>query len=221
MIINLDMDGTIVNFNKSAVAHINRYLEAYRNNKKLIGFVDQQAQNDPKLLSALEEFVDKAKRYEAKASDYDEPNGLGRDLLYLIIPRIHKFWDRLEFLPTGKELFSGLSVMSRKYGLKLKILSSPMRSDRFCEEEKRDWCARHLRMGDSEVIIDSKKEKYAKVDGQAGILIDDTDVKLSAFKEAGGYPVKFNGSNEEVLKKVEAIIKGNTLLEEIKNRAGI
>jgi hypothetical protein len=74
-----------------------------------------------------------------------------------------------------------------------KVLSSPLRGDyENSEQWKNVWVARELKPAPTEVIIEHRKEKYAKqLDGTPNILIDDRGNNITKWEAKGGIGIKY------------------------------
>jgi len=101
-----------------------------------------------------------------------------------------RFWQTLPPNPEGMKLF--LDCLNSNFP-RVGILTSPL-LNRILDtaEGKKRWIASYMATTrPSFVIMDGNKQKYAIVDGQPSVLIDDWSFNCDAFKEAGGRTVLF------------------------------
>lgn len=112
------------------------------------------------------------------------------------------FWENLDFMPDGKAIWNFV----KKY--KPKILSAcGSKAGSICKQGKMRWLAKHLGMnnlGGVHLVTRSEKKKFAVVNGDATVLIDDYDKNCSEYKSAGGIPVKAT-TGAEVIAKLKKI----------------
>ena len=67
------------------------------------------------------------------------------------------------------------------------------------EEQKRVWISKHLRPGPQEIIITSRKEKYAvQPDGTPNILVDDRSSNITKWDAAGGIGIKYQADEDSL-----------------------
>lgn len=97
------------------------------------------------------------------------------------------------------------------------ICSSPLRGDHEGSAKyKKVWIQQHLNPQPTDIIITSRKEKYAvdKVTGIPNILIDDRGSNISAWEAAGGIGIKYQADEDGLdvikngIKRAMNIIKG-------------
>lgn len=105
-----------------------------------------------------------------------------------------RFWQTLPPNPAGMKLF--LDCLNSNFS-RVGILTSPL-LNRILDtaEGKKRWIASYMATTKpSYVIMDGNKQKYAIINGQPAILIDDWSFNCDAFKAAGGRTVLFrNGT---------------------------
>ena len=115
--------------------------------------------------------------------------------IWAIINRRGKsFWNSMEWMPDGKELWEGL----KKY--EPTILSSPTNHPSSIEGKK-EWLKENL--PDVPYIIEHKKQKYADKDS---ILIDDREKNIKKWEDAGGIGILHKDA-ETTLDKVKKIME--------------
>jgi hypothetical protein len=122
------------------------------------------------------------------------------------------FFARLPKFDTTDDLVKIITEVFGGYG----ICSSPLRGDHEnSEKQKNIWISENLSTAPDEVIITSKKEKYAvQPDGTPNILIDDRGVNISKWEAAGGIGIKYQADEDslevvvEGLKKAAETLKG-------------
>jgi hypothetical protein len=123
-----------------------------------------------------------------------------------------EFFNKLPKFPTADTLVSYLVDTFGEYT----VLSSPLRGDfENSEKWKKVWVARELNPPPKAVIIEHRKEKYAKqADGTPNVLIDDRGNNITKWEAKGGVGVKYQADEnglDTVYKGVERafkIIKG-------------
>ena len=97
------------------------------------------------------------------------------------------------------------------------ICSSPLRGDHEGSEYyKRVWIKNHLPIAPQEIIITSRKEKYAvQPDGTPNILVDDRGTNITHWEHAGGIGIKYQADEDSLavvasgFKHALEVIKGN------------
>lgn len=189
------MDGVIVNFSKG-------YVE--RANQKEPGFLDNIGFNgDFKELDALMQkyFAMNAPNEKEK----DKAKYRGDAKFWSFIKGDVQWWENLEWMPDGKELFNNLYTL-RQNGLisELSILSAPSKSDPIVPEGKRKWIAKHNLTNKLDRQI-FENDKYKYVESNNDILIDDTFKKLDDWQNAGGTPI-LHTSTAKTLSELNKIL---------------
>lgn len=188
------MDGVIVNFAKGYVDRVNQVDPEYL---KQIGWngnfddIEMYMQRHFESIAPNEKEKEKAV-FRAGAKFWGYIRG---DV---------QWWENLEWMPDGKELFNHL-YMLRQNGIisEFNILSAPSKTDDTVPAAKRSWLDKHdVTSKMDRVIIDNDKFKYAESFND--ILIDDTTRKLDAWANAGGTPLlhKNTQSTLEVLNNI-------------------
>jgi len=124
---------------------------------------------------------------------------LGDDVLWPMVNQIDGFWENLEWMPGGKELWEFI----RPY--KPSILTSPSRHDDRSKPGKIAWVKREI--PDKKVhlifIRAIKKRDYAS---QSSILIDDLPRNIEGWKKSGGIGI-LHENLETTLPQLEKAIK--------------
>jgi len=140
----------------------------------------------------------------------DIPPAKGDPVLNMMIGT--EFFNKLPKFSTADTLVSYLVDTFGEYT----VLSSPLRGDyENSEKWKKEWVARELNPPPKAVIIEHRKEKYAKqADGTPNVLIDDRGNNITKWEARGGIGVKYQADEnglDTVYKGVERafkIIKG-------------
>lgn len=102
-----------------------------------------------------------------------------RNLLFKLIKNNVDFWENLNWVIGGKQLWEFL----KEYDVN--ILSAPV--DYCSELGKRKWVEKHLHIPQHKIILRGDKYYHSlNVDGTPNLLIDDTEKKIKQFKEHGG-----------------------------------
>tara|TARA_B100000674_G_scaffold484270_2_gene489420 strand:- start:5740 stop:6681 length:942 start_codon:yes stop_codon:yes gene_type:complete len=102
-----------------------------------------------------------------------------------------RFWQTLPPNPEGMKLY--LNCLNSAYFEGVGILTSPL-LNRILDtvEGKKRWIASYMATARPDfVIMDGNKQKYAIVNGQPSILIDDWSFNCDSFKQAGGRTILF------------------------------
>lgn len=104
------------------------------------------------------------------------------------------FFARLPKFPTADTL---VNLTVKTFG-GYSICSSPLRGDHAGSEHyKKVWIGQHLRPGPDEIIITSRKEKYAvQPDGTPNILVDDRGTNITHWEHAGGIGIKYQADED-------------------------
>lgn len=115
--------------------------------------------------------------------------GIPIDEMWRGIEETPDYWYNLEVLPWAKELYEWLSEI----GTVTIVTSPPLQTE--CATQKMNWLRYHLMVEPPEVFIGSRKYLMAG----NGVLIDDWDVNVNKFREAGGeailIPSNWNQTN--------------------------
>ena len=120
------------------------------------------------------------------------------------------WWTHLDWMPDGKELWDFIAPY------KPTILTSPS-ADPTCKTGKMKWLKRELDLGQDfytsnpdkwkphyRIIIQKHKHKFVR-NGKNDILIDDTQKKIDAWREAGGTAI-LHTSTENTLNTLKEIL---------------
>lgn len=131
----------------------------------------------------------------------DIPPAKGDPVLNMMIGT--DFFNRLPKFATADTLTGYLAKTFGTY----KVLSSPLRGDfDNSEKYKKQWVARELQPSPAAVIIESRKEKYAKQpDGTPNILIDDRGSNITKWEARGGIGIKYQADEDNLDKVYEGV----------------
>lgn len=97
----------------------------------------------------------------------------------------HDFYNRLDWMPDGKELWSFVRTLDP-------FLLTGLPMGRWAEPQKREWCTRELQMSGSKVITCMARDKPKEAAAALGralngdILIDDREKARAPWESAGG-----------------------------------
>jgi hypothetical protein len=172
----LDLDGVLANFEKE---FLNRAAAAPHINSKGLQY-NTVSELEDALISHYQ------KRYKDQGHERWEKRGMraGKGSFWKIIQGDITFWESLEWMPDGQQLFDECVRLKQEGKIdSLNILSSPS-SDPLCAKGKINWVkskgiAEHVDM----VVIQKDKAAYAAPNH---VLIDDTKKKIDSFVAAGG-----------------------------------
>lgn len=182
----LDLDGVVADFfdKYAELAIIHLMMEKYNKTKE----------------EAFKIYHSQEERWQKEfgiRSYRDIPAAKGDPVLNMMIGT--DFFNRLPKFGTADALVGYLVKTFGSY----KVLSSPLRGDyENSEKYKKEWVARELKPGPSQVIIEHRKEKYAKQpDGTPNILIDDRGNNITNWEAKGGIGIKYQ-ADEDSLDKI-------------------
>jgi hypothetical protein len=207
-----DMDGVLVDFHKGLTFVVNTYLKIPED-KIRHKLRKEQVREIKKALG----------RDYIKTDELDMKSPPVRWLGLSLITKEMHFWKNLDWMPEGRFLWDSIKEYNPI------ILSSPLRSDKStryrdgCIKQKETWCKEKLNLsGNDRVIIEENKSLYAKDEnGRPNLLIDDTDIKLRLWKEAGGIPIPYKNNNAEVISLVDRYMRDNSGMERLKELSGV
>ena len=124
------------------------------------------------------------------------------DVLWKAVREAGHFYDMLEPIPGGIEMF--MSVWE-KYGERCEILSGipkPGRNVITAEDDKRNWVKRYLPES-LKVNIVQREEKKNFAKGKGCILIDDYAKNIKEWEEAGGTGIHHVSAGETLKRLAE------------------
>lgn len=135
-----------------------------------------------------------------------EATSVTDDALWDAVRRVDNFYDKLEPMAGAVEMFKKIYSV---YGDKCEILSAvpkPHRNIPSAREDKIKWVRRVL---SDQVVINLvyRAEKQDFVKGKGCILIDDYQINIDEWNEAGGTGILFESADKvlEKLKELEAV----------------
>lgn len=138
-----------------------------------------------------------------KKQKQGEVGAISDDALWDAVRAVDNFYDKLEPVNGAVEMFKTLRA---KYGDRCEILSAvpkPHRNIPTAREDKIKWVKRLL---SEQVVINlvyrAEKQEYVKDKGC--ILIDDYQINVDEWNEAGGTGILFE-SAEDILLKIEEL----------------
>lgn len=142
----------------------------------------------------------------AKISGVDHYKDIENVEAKLQLVREHpSFWTDLPLMPNAKELIKTVVELYGEYYICTKLLEGDPR----CISGKQQWIKENLSdMPPKGVVITSNKEKYARLDNQPCILVDDYGPNINAWRAAGGIGLKYSKNrHQEVIKILESLSK--------------
>jgi len=117
---------------------------------------------------------------------FPEKNGkYSKDEKKAMIAATKGFWDNLEWMPGGKDLWNYLNSIE---GADVEILSAYASWDPACKRGKRVWIAKNLKPKPNKIHLVRREDKQNYADADS-ILVDDHGKNTSEFKRAGGQAV--------------------------------
>ena len=99
-----------------------------------------------------------------------------------------KFWMNLPWMQEGKDLWNAIRDHDPI------ILSKPTDLDSVIG--KKAWLKRNLGIPHHRILIRHNKSKYASFEGKCGLLIDDYESNIKAFRNAGGKAIHYRELND-------------------------
>lgn len=133
---------------------------------------------------------------------HGQPVQIG-DAEWLMIREVSHFYDRLEYMPGGRELFD---TIYSEYGDRCEILSGipkPHRGITTAKEDKISWVRRML-SEDIRINIVYKEEKPQYCGGRDCILIDDYLGNILSWEAMGGMGI-MHTSAEDTLRRLKEL----------------
>lgn len=111
------------------------------------------------------------------------------------------FWRNLAKLPGADDLWNYLTEGDDN----VYILTSPIISDPYCNEAKREWCQNNLSPTPQMVFVEPNKAIYAKRVGLGvrpvafpNVLIDDRQSNITSWQNAGGIGILFESTEQTI-----------------------
>ncbi len=150
-----DMDGVLTNFEAGVVKHITGMLQN----------------------GEAEDLKSQIKRDYITIEDI-ETRGPIRVFMYKTLEHHAGFWESLEWMPGGKELWNFISPFG------VSILTAPLKYG--SEIGKQAWIDNHLNPPPERVFMSHEKYRWAK---PYRVLIDDFTKNTEPWKEAGGIAI--------------------------------
>ena len=187
-----DMDGVLVDFEDAAVNKINEALSKENPPmKKLADRVKKDLGRDYIIVSDLER-NSPTKSREAK------------NYMYRLLEDDEDFWENLEWMPKGKELWDSI----RDSDFKPYILTTPMRKVGSMLGKFR-WVQKNIGLDNVQGVIFSKsKYKYAEGEepNKVHVLIDDFIQNIQPWIEHGGIGLKYSFQEiDEIKERLEQL----------------
>tara|TARA_R110000751_G_scaffold121797_2_gene222343 strand:+ start:21 stop:665 length:645 start_codon:yes stop_codon:yes gene_type:complete len=114
---------------------------------------------------------------------------------------MESFFSNLDWNKGGKSLWKKTKSLNN-----VKILTGgkDLTNDAI-SKGKRNWVEKNLGRFSDDVIVETKKEKYAN---PLSILVDDTPKNVDNFKKAGGQAI-LHSNKKETIKKLNRMLKKN------------
>ena len=101
-----------------------------------------------------------------------------------------KFWMNLPWMEQGKELWELIRHLDPI------ILSKPTDLDSVIG--KKVWLKRNLNLPSDRVLIRRNKSNYASFEDKCGLLIDDYEANVTAFRKAGGKAILYKDIGDAI-----------------------
>ena len=124
---------------------------------------------------------------------FPDKSGMSKDKKKSIISAKKDFWDTLEWMPDGKQLWKHIT----KGGADVRILSAYAEWDSNCKRGKRVWIARNLSPKPNKIHLVRREQKkdYASDDA---LLIDDHIKNCKEFISAGGKAIRHINTRQTI-----------------------
>lgn len=117
------------------------------------------------------------------------PHELGKSKMWKAIYSIPNFFDSLEWMPDGRELWE----YTRKHGPTV-LTGLPSKNG---AEQKRMWVARHMGPSVPVIVLPAKeKQKYAN---DKAVLVDDKGDNIARWTAAGGIGILHRSAAHSIL----------------------
>lgn len=115
------------------------------------------------------------------------------------------FWEKLEEIPDGMEVYKFLYKFCLEHDIDLCILSSIRLQTG--KDGKKEWIKQHLKINPMNIyIVNSGREKKKWAD-ESSLLIDDFSRNVDEFTQAGGHGIKYRkNSSQKVIEKIKEIV---------------
>lgn len=104
-----------------------------------------------------------------------------------------RFWESLPAIVEGLWLYSRLYAFSKRYDLKLYILTHSISDS--ARLGKKEWLEKNLKTNPMDIVMVARREDKSDFADKETLLIDDYDKNCEAFRNAGGFAVQFNRSD--------------------------
>ena len=140
--------------------------------------------------------------FQQSGADQDSKTEAEDDAMWAAIRKVDRFYDRLEPLPKGYELFKAAKEAYPGMVEVLTGIPKPKRGIETAGEDKKSWAERLLGK-DIPVHIVYKEEKKNYCGGKEYFLIDDRRTNIEEWEAAGGSGIFY----EEEKADVDLIIK--------------
>lgn len=187
-VLYVDMDGVLVDWLRGLIQYVNHVLY---NPKRLLKHTRFTTQEHDELFDLALKTIDflgrdymiKTDRLKRKFKDWTPLD----HFIYRLVQNDIGWWVQLSWTSYGKELWE-LCKSYERDTIEVKILTSPMTKltpGLGSKIGKMQWVYNNIGIN-TEVILESNKEKYAKNKSKVNFLVDDTLKKVDRFVNSGG-----------------------------------
>ena len=116
---------------------------------------------------------------------------------------VYRLFRELDPLPGGQVIIKWL----HQNKIPFTVLSAPLRNEQQASiDAKKDWLDQYNPGTSQNAIFTKRKFKYATVNGQPNVLVDDFNYYLRSWADAGGIAVKHSdGTTDHTIKQLEKI----------------
>ncbi|MBR5375711.1 MAG: hypothetical protein IK139_00350, partial [Lachnospiraceae bacterium] len=126
------------------------------------------------------------------------------DAMWAAIKKVDRFYDRLEPMPKGYEMFKAVKEAYPGIIEVLTGIPKPRRGIVTAGEDKESWVERFLGK-DIPVHIVYKEEKKEKCLGKEYVLIDDRRTNIEEWEAAGGSGIFYEEGKTDIIEKLKQI----------------
>lgn len=160
---------------------------------------------DKRVRQIYPKFDELVPHYHA-GTKHENHKQLYTNMVFRII-RDKTFWTNLDWTHDGQQLWK---FVSHKFNIEnIGILTTPMKQDEKCEQQKIEWVQRELNgaIPVSRTFLAHNKEDFiGRIPGKYQILIDDKPSNINHWNKAGGIGILHHNASGSI-SKLESIIR--------------
>ena len=157
------------------------------------------------VLADFERGVREIAGFEMTDTDQDSKTQAEDDTMWEAIRKIEHFYDKLEPLPKGFEMFQSVKATYPKIIEVLTGIPKPKRGILTAGEDKITWVKRLLGR-DIPVHIVFKEDKKNFCKGKEYVLIDDRRTNIEEWEQMGGSGVFYKEGETDILAALDSLL---------------